>query len=283
VIKKEMDPLGIHLPYFPSVAVGAAFFAASMLSAQAPKQANVLPSSDVPIRALGEDAPSFPDRAVHSPLADPKAIVSLGNARFTVLTPALIRMEWSADGRFEDSPSPVFINRRLPVPRFHRKLSDDGQTLTIRTNALVLVYNAGGSPDGRFTSDSLTVNLSAGNSIVVWRPGKVDERNLPDLNRAFDRGSVQPVDVALFSSKGWTLVDDTCRSLVDRAGLSFNNNGKDPGNGSIGLPACDRTDWYFFGFGHDYKRGLGDYTLVAGRVPPGRTSESDGEPGSESH
>ncbi|MGA8041989.1 MAG: hypothetical protein WCA37_04235, partial [Terracidiphilus sp.] len=31
-----------------------------------------------------------------NPVADPNAIVTLGNARFTVLTPQLIRMEWAA-------------------------------------------------------------------------------------------------------------------------------------------------------------------------------------------
>ena len=58
-----------------------------------------------------------------NPVADPKAIVTLGNARFTVLTPQLIRMEWSADGKFEDHASFVFINRRLPVPEYEVTIS----------------------------------------------------------------------------------------------------------------------------------------------------------------
>src|ERR1700683_3086597 len=56
--------------------------------------------------------------AADNPVADPKAVVTVGNARFTVLTPQLIRMEWSADGKFEDHASFVFLNRRLPVPKF---------------------------------------------------------------------------------------------------------------------------------------------------------------------
>ena len=56
--------------------------------------------------------------AANDPVADPKAVVTVGHARFTVLTPQLIRMEWSADGKFEDHASFVFINRRLPVPKF---------------------------------------------------------------------------------------------------------------------------------------------------------------------
>ena len=53
---------------------------------------------------------------LYQPAADPKAIVTLGKARFTVLTPQLIRMEWAADGKFEDRASLVFLNRKLPVP-----------------------------------------------------------------------------------------------------------------------------------------------------------------------
>jgi alpha-glucosidase len=56
------------------------------------------------------------EEAINNPVADPRAIVLQGNARFTVLTPELIRMEWAADGKFEDHASFVFINRRLPVP-----------------------------------------------------------------------------------------------------------------------------------------------------------------------
>ncbi len=66
--------------------------------------------------AAGTQESAMP--APDNPVADPKAVVTIGNARFTVLTPQLIRMEWSADGKFEDHASLVFINRRLPVPKF---------------------------------------------------------------------------------------------------------------------------------------------------------------------
>src|SRR5215472_9752213 len=63
--------------------------------------------------------------AVDEPTANSAAVVIVEHARFTVLTPELIRMEWSADGRFEDRASLVFINRRLPVPRFQHVIADD--------------------------------------------------------------------------------------------------------------------------------------------------------------
>ena len=56
--------------------------------------------------AMAAEASSVP--AADNPVADPKAVVIFGNARFTVLTPQLIRMEWAADGKFEDHASFVF-------------------------------------------------------------------------------------------------------------------------------------------------------------------------------
>jgi alpha-glucosidase len=32
-------------------------------------------------------------------------------------------------------------------------------------------------------------------------------------------------------------------------------------------PAGQRQDWYFFAYGHDYRRALGDFVRVAGRIP----------------
>ena len=42
------------------------------------------------------------------PVADPKAVVVSGNTRFTVLESRLVRMEWAADGKFEDGPPSVW-------------------------------------------------------------------------------------------------------------------------------------------------------------------------------
>ena len=77
------------------------------------------------------------------PIADSKAVVTLGHARFTVLTPQLIRMEWSADGKFEDHASFVFINRRLSVPKFVTASQPEqgAQVRSIKTDALTLTYD----------------------------------------------------------------------------------------------------------------------------------------------
>jgi len=79
-------------------------------------------------------------------------MVVAGNARFTVLTPRMIRLEWSPTARFEDRASFVFVHRRLPVPRFERR--EHGGWLEIGTDALALRYRVKG---GRFNAKNLSI------------------------------------------------------------------------------------------------------------------------------
>ena len=74
------------------------------IMAQEPKllAANRVDEAALPPPAAIES--SHPE-AINDPVADPKAVVIFGKARFTVLTPELIRMEWAADAKFEDHAS----------------------------------------------------------------------------------------------------------------------------------------------------------------------------------
>jgi alpha-glucosidase len=211
-----------------------------------------------------------PDPA-NDPVADARAVVVFQHARFTVLTPELIRMEWAADGHFEDHASLVFINRKLPVARFEKNVSDDKQKLTLKTKALTLVYAPGGSPDGRFTPENLTINLSSGDNLTVWRPGTQDPENLMGTTRTLDGATGdktrEPIEQGLVSRSGWALVDDSARPLFDSADFSFKEGERSPWPWVMRRPAGERQDWYFFGYGHDYRRALGDYVRVAGRIP----------------
>jgi alpha-glucosidase (family GH31 glycosyl hydrolase) len=223
-----------------------------------------------------------------NPVADPKAIVTIGNARFTVLTPQLIRMEWSADGKFEDHASFVFINRKLPVPKFtiaHTLatcLSDCSSNYTIKTGALTLNFvlriRAKNSPepvDNGFTADNLSVTLTVDDKQVIWHPGDADPENLQGTTRTLDtaRGSKtqEPIEPGLVSRSGWALVNDSTRPLFDSTDFRFLNGEKSEWPWVMERPANEKpgtyTDWYFFGYGHDYKQALGDFVRVAGRIP----------------
>ena len=155
--------------YFAPVALAlASSVAASAQQAAAPKSA--------PAAVATSSAQSVPP--ADNPVADPKAVVTLGNARFTVLTPQLIRMEWSADGKFEDHSSFVFLNRRMPVPKFESEVTKGGgnQVLSLKTDALTLTYTPSG--DGHFTADTLSIEITVDGKQVIWHPGDTDPKTL---------------------------------------------------------------------------------------------------------
>ena len=110
--------------------------------------------------------------AENDPVANPKAQVVSGNARFTVLTDRLIRMEWSENGKFEDNATLAIINRNLPVPAFTTAKSGSG--VQIRTSAVTLNY----SGNGRFDKENLSVSFKLNGKTVTWYPGKEDTGNL---------------------------------------------------------------------------------------------------------
>ena len=194
-----------------------------------------------------------------NPKADEKAVVTVGNARFTVLTPQLVRMEWSADGRFEDRATLTFVNRELPVPEF--KVSESKSKLTIRTSALTLTY----LKNGRFSADNLKVVFALNGKPVTWTPGMENPQNLMGTTRTLDRcdGNKlgrEPMEQGLLSRAGWSLVDDSERHVL-RADDSAWKEWVET------RPEGDRQDLYLFAYGHDYKQALADYQLVAGRSP----------------
>jgi alpha-glucosidase (family GH31 glycosyl hydrolase) len=82
------------------------------------------------------------------PVADPKAIVTVqskfggGSVRFTILTDALVRMEYTVTGPFEDRASTAFVNRRLPVPPSLKVLRPSNDSVVISTSLLRLTYNS---------------------------------------------------------------------------------------------------------------------------------------------
>lgn len=203
--------------------------------------------------------------ASYNPIANPQAVITSGNARFTVLMPQLIRLEWAADGKFEDHPSFVFLNRRLPVPKFTH--SEEGGKLTIETSDLTLAYTG----SDKFTADNLSITFTLDGKQVTWHPGMADTGNLQGTTRTLDGAlgdkTKEPIGPGLVSRDGWVLVDDSTRPLFDSDNFNFTQGENSPWPWVMLRPAGDRQDWYFFGYGHDYKQALHDYVEVAGRIP----------------
>lgn len=201
---------------------------------------------------------ALPAAYAENPKAHAEATVTTGNARFTILTPQLIRMEWSQDGRFEDRATLTFVNRQTPVPEF--KVRDSKSRITITTPALTLTYDK----TGAFNDKNLRATLRLDGRDVVWVPGLENKGNLMGTSRTLDGADGEklhdPMEPGILSRDGWAVVDDSPRHVLipeDSAWKAWVE----------ARPEGQRQDLYLFAYGHDYKQALADYALVSGRAP----------------
>ena len=221
---------------------------------------------------------ALPASAAAAPLS-----VREGNARFQVLSPTLIRLEYAADGRFENRPSFTAINRAPRPPRYELRRS--ATTLEIRTERVTLRYLRGSGP---FAAGNVSLRLrvagrqtvahprfgppppaSAGPPAFEVSPYTVREEpesrprtsgNVGGWYRALDlaAGPVALHD-GLISREGWYLLDDSHTALLTDEAPGFATR---PEHGSGAY-----QDGYLFGYGHDYPRGLADLRLLSGAAP----------------
>lgn len=183
-----------------------------------------------------------------SPGADPHAVVVEGEARFSVLTPRLIRLEFSPGGCFEDRPSQVFWHRRQPFPNFQVRQTETH--LELETAYLRLRYQKGKI----FSQRSLQITLLE--SGRMWHCGEKDAMNLRGTARTLDEvnGHTELED-GFMSRSGWAVVDDSQSFIFNKEGWLEPRTTR----GSL--------DLYFLGYGCDYRACLQDMMRVAGSVP----------------
>lgn len=193
----------------------------------------------------------------YKPEANPKAVVVSGNARFTVLSPRVIRMEWSADGKFVDNPSLTFVNRNLPVPAFTKRESNG--VLQIATNLVKLKYKIN---SGKFTDQNVSVDFTVNGKPLTWKPGMANNKNLLGTTRTLDNvsGRAKELEQGIISRDGWYLVDDSERPIFDNSDWAWVK----------ARPGDKPQDLYLFAYDSDYKAALKDFTDIGGKIamPP---------------
>ena len=170
----------------------------------------------------------------YDPVANPQAVITSGSARFTVLTPEMIRIQYSADGRFEDRATFGVVNRRLPVPAF-KQTQKDG-ILEIKTSALTLRYKVGGVIDASQRSpEVLNIKMKLNGRDILWYPGKDDAMNLKGTTRTLD-GSMgdnkrEQLENGLLSRAGWAVIDESPLTKRGDGSTSFVLDHKQRGAG----------------------------------------------------
>ena len=206
-----------------------------------------------------------------NPVADPAAVVVSGKVRFTVLTSRMIRIQYSSTAKFEDRATFAVVNRRLPVPEFTTET--DGSYLVIKTADLTLRYKQNSVPKESDKSPAnLSISFEMNGNTCTWYPGKDDALNLKGTNRTLDQqwgdNLRHKLEKGLVSRAGWSVIDESPATKRGDGSTTFalepNADGFDWWAQPVDPTA---TDWYFLGYGHDYKGCLSDYIKVGGRVP----------------
>ncbi|MBQ2395332.1 MAG: DUF5110 domain-containing protein [Alistipes sp.] len=197
--------------------------------------------------------------AKENPKANEKAVVVAGNARFTVLTSQMIRMEWAEDGKFEDNATLTFVNRNLPVPEFIVEQND--AELVIKTADVTLTYVKG----AKFSAENLKAEFALNGEKVTWTYGDDESANLMGTTRTLDQCDgwnlgKEPMEKGILSRAGWSIVDDSANHLL----VDVDSHWK---KWVECRPEGDRQDLYLFAYGHEYTKALKDYTKVAGDIP----------------
>ncbi|MGC9347097.1 MAG: TIM-barrel domain-containing protein [Anaerolineae bacterium] len=186
------------------------------------------------------------------PIAHADAVVIRGDVRFTVLTPRLVRLEWSEVGEFEDRSTYAFPTRYRETPPWFEVQDQDGD-LILETDALAIRYAL---DSGKFTAENLQIAFAWDGEESSWHPGMDNPENLRGTRRTLDRcAGDASLNEGLLSAAGWALFDDSNNVVFDDDGWV------------AARPDHALQDWYFFAYGRDYLTALQAYSNFGGKIP----------------
>jgi alpha-glucosidase (family GH31 glycosyl hydrolase) len=197
-----------------------------------------------------------------------KNSVVLGHARFTVLAPEAIRMEYSPSDHFVDLPSLFAAKRTSELTAEESavlKISVSGNTLTINTGKILLTYTNDGQWF-RAGNPSAVITDSEHHFTANWTFGQKGSSNLGGTLNSLDHvAGPMPLKDGLLSKDGWYYIDDNGRFLIDTS------DGSDFEHGFVKArddwQHADGVDGFLFGYGLNYHSALKALTRVSGDIP----------------
>ncbi|MBA3870463.1 MAG: DUF5110 domain-containing protein [Anaerolineae bacterium] len=138
------------------------------------------------------------------------------------------------------------------VPTFDCKSVSGG--IEITTSSLTLRYLSDEKP---FNAANLSISLVVNGKTLNWIPGLANEGNLRGTRRTLDQcADTASIPEGLLSKDGWSLFDDSGSVVWDLEQTWVESRSDE-----------HIYDWYFFGYGHDYKTLLKDYIGFGGDIP----------------
>jgi len=183
-------------------------------------------------------------------MAAPSNPVVAGKARFTVISPELVRMEYAVDGKFVDEPTLFATQREARCADF--SVEEEGPKVVITTPRLRLKYTSDGRP---FSQMNIEITVFRKTKNAEWRIYSEDDQNLGGPAATLDEGDgAIPVQDGLLSRNGWHVVDDSGKEILKDDWVSER-------------PVNHLKDLYFFAYDTDYKAALRALATIGGPVP----------------
>ena len=174
-----------------------------------------------------------------------KFVVKGKNYRFSVLTPRLIRLEYSKDGIFEDRATSLVVNRTFNDCVF--TVNSDETTLYISTEYFSLTY-VKESP-----LSSKTIKVKVNGTDKEWTPGHQDVRNCGSLSYSLDDlDEKYKLPNGLYSLSGYAEINDSNNFVIDKDNF---------------IKREGVTDIYLFVYRTDLGLCLQDYFNLTGYPP----------------
>ena len=177
-----------------------------------------------------------------------------GNVRIRILSPTLVRLEYSPSLSLADSMTAVVLKRDWTAPEV--TVRPETGWILLRTEGMTVRYRPGSGP---FTRDNLSIEWKTGGLTGKWAPGDSDSGNLGGISASLDgarKGKLPKQLPGILSRSGYFVLDDSRTPLWNGVTQWIAARG-DSGN----------QDLYFFAYGKDYRHVLREYSLLCGPIP----------------
>jgi alpha-glucosidase (family GH31 glycosyl hydrolase) len=174
-----------------------------------------------------------------------------GKARFQVLTPNLVRMEYSLGGKFIDEASVSVLERDWPPVPYQRRQVEGW--VEIETGKMTVRYRLGSGP---FTAENLRVLWRDEQGDHTWKPGDKDDKNLGGVPGDIAARAVPGKETGPLSRNGYYVLDDSGTAISDKASGWVKPR-----------PEKNSQDLYFFAYGRDFKGMLNKLAQLLGPIP----------------
>lgn len=168
--------------------------------------------------------------------------------RITVLTPRLVRLEYSEDGKFVDENTELVVSRSFGIPEITSK--EDNNFLEIKSKYFFLSYEK----EKKFGNKKLSIKAEGTDN--YWYYGSPEVKNLPGAGISIEDfdGKVK-LKKGLYSFGGISSIDDSENLIYDSLTNTF-------------IPRKSKgIDIYVFIYNKDFNLCLNDYFTLTGYPP----------------